>query len=363
MFRSPSRWARLRLAFAALIAALVLAACGAGSSASRDSGDSLTVQLSWFSNAQNGGWTTAQTQGYLAQAGLSKVSILPGGPNVSGIPLLAAGRADIAVTTAESYLQAKAQGLPVIAVYNEFDVAPTGVLVKKSTGWTSWADLAGKSWTVAPASLGWQWVQHSQGLQFTTQNFNGTYNAFFAEPDGITQGYPTNTVYEARKQNIELNYFSYASAGFNPYGQVLVVTEDYAKNHADTLRKALSALSKGWTAYLTDVSAAAKANEQMVKDNNQLAADTNWFTWAGQRPFVIGSRGGQQMGAMAADRWATTVDQMKQIGALPASWNPGGALFDNTFLPADTMPDSAGLPDAPAGSFQGPAPAVSVPQG
>ncbi|HVV08304.1 ABC transporter substrate-binding protein [Amycolatopsis sp.] len=362
MFCSSSRWARLRLALAALVAALVLAACGAGSSASQGSGDSLTVQLSWFSNAQNGGWTTAQTEGYLTQAGLTKVSILPGGPNVSGIPLLAAGRADIAVTTAEAYLQAKAQGLPVVAVYNEFDVAPTGVLVKKSTGWSKWQDLAGKSWTVAPASLGWQWVQRTQGLRFTTQNFNGTYNAFFAEPDGVTQGYPTNTVYEARKLNIELNYFSYASAGFNPYGQILVVTEDYAKNHAGTLRKALAALSKGWTAYLTDIPAATRANDRMVKDNSQLAADTNWFTWAGQRPFVIGGRGGQQLGAMAAGRWDTTVEQMKQMGALPADWNPAGPLFDNSFLDTETMPGLTGLPGAPAGSFQGPAPTISVPQ-
>ena len=369
MSLSPTRWARLPIALVALATALVLAACGGGSgtaaSGSSSSGsagdDSLTVQLSWFSNAQNGGWTAAQTQGYLADAGFSDIKILPGGPNVSGIQLLASGRADIAVTTAESYLQAKAQGLPITAIYNEFDTPPTGVLVKQSTGWTKWSDLAGKSWTVAPISLGWQWVQRSQNIQFPTQNFNGTYAAFFASPDGVVQGYPTNTVYEARKQNIDLNYFSYASAGFNPYGQILAVTEDYAKNHGDTLKRALGALSKGWTAYLTDVDAATKANDQMLTENNQLAADTNWFTWAGQRPFVIGSRGGQQMGAMGDERWNTTVDQMKQMGALPADWNPGGPLYDNSFLSDEVMPQLDALPDAPAGSFQGAAPAITAP--
>lgn len=361
MSSSLARWARLPLALVALAATLLLAACGAGSSATSASDDSLTVQLNWFSNAQNGGWTTAQTEGYLAQAGFKNVSLLPGGPSVSGIPLLAAGRADIAVTTAESYLRAKAQGLPITAVYKEFDVAPTGVLVKKSTNWTTWQDLAGKSWMVAPASLGWQWVQHSQGIRFTTQNLDGTYAAFYASPDAIAQGYPTNTVYQARKENIELNYLSYASAGFNPYGQILVVTTDYAKNHANALKRALGALSKGWTSYLTDVAAASRANDQMLKDNNQLAADTNWFTWAGQRPFVIGSGGGQQMGAMSADRWNTTVDQMKQMGALPAGWSPDGSLFDNSYLPANTMPKPDGLPDAPARSFQGAAPAITVP--
>lgn len=204
-------------------------------------------------------------------------------------------------------------------------------------------------------------MQRSQKIQFTTQNFNGTYAAFFASPDGVVQGYPTNTVYEARKQNIDLNYFSYASAGFNPYGQILVTTDDYAAKNGATLTRALGALSKGWHAYLTNVDAATKANDQMLTQNDQLAADTNWFTWAGQRPFVIGSRGGQQMGAMADDRWVTTIDQMKQMGALPADWTPNGPLYDNKFLPADTMPRLAGLPDAPAGSFTGAAPAITVP--
>jgi NitT/TauT family transport system substrate-binding protein len=162
----------------------------------------------------------------------------------------------------------------------------------------------------------------------------------------VVQGYPTNTFYEARKQNIDLNYFSYASAGFNPYGQILVTTDDYAAKNGATLTRALGALSKGWHAYLTNVDAATKANDQMLTQNDQLAADTNWFTWAGQRPFVIGSRGGQQMGAMADDRWVTTIDQMKQMGALPADWTPNGPLYDNKFLPADTMPRLAGLPAA-----------------
>jgi NitT/TauT family transport system substrate-binding protein len=365
MSLSPARRARLPLALVALATAFVLAACGSGGSAAAPStgssgDDSLTVQLSWFTNAQNGGWTTAQTQGHLAEAGFSDVSILPGGPNVSGIQLLASGRADIAVTTAEAYLQAKAQGLPITAVYNEFDTPPTGVLVKKSTGWTTWQDLAGKAWTVAPASLGWQWVQRDMGLQFTTQNFNGTYAAFFASPDSVTQGYPTNTVYEARKLNIDLNYFSYASAGFNPYGQILVTTEDYAKNHGDTLRRALGALSEGWTSYLTDVAAATKANDRMRAENEQLAADTNWFTWAGQRPFVIGDRGGKQMGAMGDDRWNTTVEQMKQMGALPADFTPSGPLYDNSFLSDEVTPTLDGLPEAPAGSFQGAPPTATT---
>jgi ABC-type nitrate/sulfonate/bicarbonate transport systems, periplasmic components len=365
MSMSLTRLARLPFVLMALAAALLLSACGGGSQASSSpgstGGDSITVQLSWFSNAQNGGWNAAVTEGYLEEAGFTDVTILPGGPNVSGIQLLASERADIAVTTTEAYLQAKAQGIPVIAVYNEFDTPPTGVLVKKETGWTTWADLAGKSWTVAPASLGWQWVQRSQGIQFTTQNFNGTYAAFFASPDGVIQGYPTNTVYEARKQGIELNYFSYASAGFNPYGQIIVVREQWAKDNADKLKRVLSALSEGWIAYLTDVEAATRANDAMLAQNDQLAPDTNWFTWAGQRPFVIGSRGGQQMGAMADERWNTVVDQMKQMGALPADWNPTGPLYDNSYLSDHVMPKLEDLPEAPPGSFQGAPPDITVP--
>lgn len=362
MSRSSARWARAPLAVLATATALLLSACGgaASPSSSEETGDDLTVQLSWFTNAQNGGWSTAVTEGFLAEEGFGDVTLLPGGPNVSGLQLLASGRADIAVTTAENYLQARQEGLPITAVYNEFDTPPTGVLVKQETGWTDWQDLAGRAWTVAPSSLGWQWVQRSQGIDFPTQNFNGSYAAFFAAPDSVTQGYPTNTVYQARQEGFELNYFSYASAGFDPFGQVLVVNNDYLAENGDALTRALAALSRGWTAYLTDVEAAGRANEQMLTENDQLAPDVNWFTWDGQRQFVIGDRGGEQMGVMDQERWDTTISQMIEMGALNADFAPDGPLFDNSFLPDEVLPQLDALPAAPAGSYEGAAPAADL---
>lgn len=347
---------RRLMGLTAVVASLmVVTACSGGDSGGDE--DSLTVQLSWFTNAQNGGWTAAVTEGYLAEAGFDKVELLAGGPNVSGIPLLASGRADIAVTTTESYLQARAQGVPVTAVYNEFDIAPTGILFKKENGWKDWEDLAGKSWTVAPISLGWQWVQQDLGIDFTTQNFNGSNAAFLAVPDGVTQGYPTNTVYEARQQGFDLDYLGYSTAGFNPYGQILVVSDTYAAEHGDELTRALGALSKGWQAYIGDTEAATTANAQMIKENDQLAEDVNWFTWDGQRKFVIGDAAGTTMGEMGDERWQTVIDQMISMGALPADFEADN-LFDNQFVsPQYKWPSLEELPAAPAGVYEGPAPA------
>ncbi|MGC4934089.1 ABC transporter substrate-binding protein [Gordonia sp. DT30] len=354
------RWVhtfRFRVVVLAIATASALALAGCGSSADKTDNNSLSVQLSWFKNAQSGGWTTAITEGYLADEGFHNVDIRAGGPNVSTLTLLASGKADIAVATMDSYLQARDKGIPLTAVYNEFSTAPTGIFVKKSTGWTQWKDLANKTWTVAPIDLGWQWVKKSQGIDFKTQNFNGSNAAFMASPDAITQGYPTNTVYEARQHGFELNYLGYASAGFNPYGQILVVTKEFANKHKDELDRALRALSKGWTAYLTNVTAAKKANEQIIKDDDQLAADVNWFTWDAQRKYVIGTQGGKTMGAMTDSRWNQIVSQMKQMGALSQGFNATD-LFDNEFVPDVKMPTIDQLPPAPAGVYQGPPPVL-----
>jgi NitT/TauT family transport system substrate-binding protein len=228
-----SQSARRRTTAAAVALAVailaIVTACGVGSSgtaqdtAGAGPENDVRVQLAWFSNAQNGGWTAAATEGYYQEAGLRAVTLQPGGPNVSPVQIVAAGRADVGITSAEDYIQARTQGIPITAVASDFSTSPIGIMFKADTGWQTWRDLAGQTWTVAPRNTGWQWVKKSTGIDFQTANYNGSIAAFLADPNGITQSFPTNELYTARKQGANVGFLSYSSSGYNPYGGVVFV--------------------------------------------------------------------------------------------------------------------------------------------
>jgi NitT/TauT family transport system substrate-binding protein len=325
-------------------------ACSVGSS---DTTQDVRVQLAWFTNAQNGGWTAAATEGYYQEAGLGAVTLQPGGPNVSPVQIVASGSADVGITSAESYIQARTQGIPITAVGSDFSTEPIGIMFKADTGWQTWADLAGKTWTVAPMNIGWQWVKKSTGIDFQTANYNGSIAAFLADPNGITQSYPTNELYTARKQGANVGFMSYSSSGYNPYGGVVFVRDDYLADHGDTLRAFLAAGFKGWVRYMSDVGVAARTNAAIVADNEQVTEDATWYAWDKQREYVIGDQAGRPIGHMDADRWGTFVDQLNQLGMIDQVINPAG-LYTNDYLSADVVaPDPATLPAPPPGSYVG----------
>lgn len=348
--------AAVALALAALTAAT---ACSSGAPAAPPAPgvaavrQDVRLQLAWFPNAQNGGWTAAATEGYYQEAGLGAVQLQPGGPNVSPVQIVAAGRAEVGITSAETYIQARAQGIPITAVGSDFAKDPTGIMFQADTGWKTWRDLAGQTWTVSPTSIGWQWVRKTTGIDFKTVTYTGSIATFLANPVGITQSFPTNEVYTARKQGAHVNFMPYTSSGYDPYVGVAFVRDDYLAQHAETVRAVLAAGLKGWTQYMSNLDVATRTNKTLAADNPQISADATWFAWDKQREYVIGDQAGKPIGQMTDARWSTFVDQLHQLGVINRTFQPA-ELYTNDYLPTALMtPTLAALPAPPAGSYVG----------
>ncbi|MCU1454423.1 MAG: hypothetical protein JWN46_2569 [Acidimicrobiales bacterium] len=100
----------------AIVASLTVA-CSSGSSPRVSPAappDKVTVVLDWTPNTNHSGLYIAQAQGWYRQAGLDVRIIQPG--DVSSLQLLAAGKADVAVSVQEEVVPARAQGLPVVSI-------------------------------------------------------------------------------------------------------------------------------------------------------------------------------------------------------------------------------------------------------
>ncbi len=138
-----------------LIVAVMLAACGGGATsaeqstnaattmpeAGADASRAVTVMLDWTPNTNHAGLYLAQRNGWYADAGLDVTIIQPG--EQGGLPALASGDADFAVSVQEALTAARAQGAPVVSVAAIIASNTSSLVALAATGIETPADLAG----------------------------------------------------------------------------------------------------------------------------------------------------------------------------------------------------------------------------
>lgn len=140
---------------------LLLAACGTGASstagpepsaptapATAESSDvgadglrETVVMLDWTPNTNHAGLYVAAENGWYADAGLDVRIIQPG--EQGGLPALASGDADIAVSVQEALLPARAQGAPVVSIAAVIASNTSSLVALSDEGIARPADLAG----------------------------------------------------------------------------------------------------------------------------------------------------------------------------------------------------------------------------
>jgi ABC-type nitrate/sulfonate/bicarbonate transport system substrate-binding protein len=137
----------LRLGLVALaVATLGLAACGdeGGSTDGTTADDGLrtfTVVLDWTPNTNHAGMYVALAEGWYEDAGLEVRFVEPG--EAGSLQVLAAGRAQVAVSVQEELLPARAAGLPVRSVAAIIESNTSSLVSLASEGIEEPADLVG----------------------------------------------------------------------------------------------------------------------------------------------------------------------------------------------------------------------------
>lgn len=145
------RRTRTALGVAALAALCVgsLAACSSGSSsdgASPAKGklQTFTVVLDWTPNTNHAGMYLAKEKGWYGDAGLDVKFVEPG--DSGSLTLLAAGKADVAVSVQEEVIPARAQGLPVQSIAAILQHNTSSLISLTKDGIERPKDLEGKTY-------------------------------------------------------------------------------------------------------------------------------------------------------------------------------------------------------------------------
>ncbi|EIC83294.1 ABC transporter substrate-binding protein [Serratia sp. M24T3] len=280
--------------------------------------EKITLLTSWYAQAEQGGYYQALATGIYKRYGLD-VTLQSGGPQVNGMQLLLAKRADVIIGYDLQLLDAVQRGFPAKAIAAPFQYDPQGLLTHASV--TSLNGLQGKTILVSSSgqSTWWPWLKeqyHLSDSQARTYTFN--IQPFVADDNVAQQAYVSSEVFQAKKAGVKSNFFLFSEHGYPPYGGILITRDDLIASRKEAMAKFVKASMEGWVSYLDNP---APGNALIKKDNPKMEDDLlAWAVAQIKQHHLIdgGDATAQGWGTMTDARWQKTRDFMVNAKLLKA---------------------------------------------
>ena len=235
----------LMVAAAVCLAAAVLAPRPSGAA------ETMTLMLDWFINPDHAPLFVAQEKGYFAEAGLEVELIAPADPN-DPPKLVAAGKADLAVSYQPQLHLQVAEGLPLVRIATLVATPLNTLLVLADGPVQSIADLKGRTvgYSVGgfeDALLGAMLERHGLSVDDVTLvnvNFSLSPSLISGQVDAVIGAYRN---FELNQMDIEGRpgrAFYIEEEGVPPYDELIVVAQSGLQGEP-AMRRFVDALERG----------------------------------------------------------------------------------------------------------------------
>lgn len=223
----------------------------------------VSIQLSWFKNAEFAGDYFAEQQGYFADEGFSGSDLVVGGPDVDTLALILSDRALITYTGSEIVAGAILNNdAPIKIIGCNYQTNPFCILsLADREPIRSAEDMRGKTVGVQAANDAvWRALLEITGIEEGTgpDQVNRVPAGFDPSPletgemDGFFS-FSTNEPWVQYARGEEPVVLLLADLGFNLYQQLYVVTDDALENRRDEIVAAMTAITKGWQHAISDI--------------------------------------------------------------------------------------------------------------
>ena len=305
-----------------LMSVAALSLLGASSLASAQ--EKVTFQTNWFAQAEHGGYYQSVADGTYKACGLD-VTIAMGGPQVTGRPLMLAGKIDFYM--GGNMLQAFSavqENIPVVIVAASFQKEPQVLMSHPGEGLDTWEDLK-KAEQYILGDEGFQsyfqWMITEFGFD-PAKRIPYTFNPapFIANKKSVQQGYVTSEPYAVEKEGgFVPNQFLLADYGFDTYATTIETMRDTIEKRPEVVKCFVDGSAKGWYNYLYGDNKAA--NEMIKKDNPEITDEQIAFSIEQMKKFGIVDSGDTEklgIGAMTDERMKSFYDKMVAAKVLPA---------------------------------------------
>jgi NitT/TauT family transport system substrate-binding protein len=318
--RARKRVVSMTIMFRTSVAAFAVLAASAPAAFAAEK---VTFMTNWLAQAEHGGYYQAVADGTYAACGLD-VTIAQGGPQVSGRPLLLAGKIDFYM--GGNLLQAfdaVQQDIPLRIVAASFQKEPQVVMSHPGQGLDKWEDLKNAEQYILGdegAQSFFQWMITDYGFD-PAKRAPYTYNTapFIANPKSIQQGYVTSEPFAVEKEGgFKPNTFLLADYGFTTYATTIEAMQDTIDKRPQIVQCFVDGSAKGWYNYLYGDNAAA--NAMIKKDNPDITDEQIAFSIKQMKEFGIVDSGDAEklgIGAMTDEHIAKFYETMVKAKVVP----------------------------------------------
>ncbi|MBZ9807780.1 ABC transporter substrate-binding protein [Mesorhizobium sp. ESP-6-2] len=310
-------YGKLKMSVAAVA---VLAASTLGAAAN----EKVTFGTNWLAEPEHGGYYQAVADGTYAACGLD-VTIMQGGPQVSGRPMLLAGKIDFYMGgNLLSAFDAVQQGIPMRVVAADFQKDPQVIMSHPGEGLDKWEDLKNAEQYILGdegAQTFFQWMIIELGFD-AAKRVPYTYNTapFLANKKSIQQGYFTSEPFAVKKEGgFVPNQFLLADYGWDTYSTTVEVMQDTIDKKPEVVQCFVDGSAKGWYKYLYGDNKAA--NDMIKKDNPDMTDEQIAFSIEQMKKFGLADSGDTEklgIGAMNEARIKSFYDKMVKAKVTPA---------------------------------------------
>jgi NitT/TauT family transport system substrate-binding protein len=289
----------------------------------------LRLPMGYIPDPQYAPFYVAVERGYFAEEGIELT--FDYSFETDGMALVGAGELPLAIVSGEQVLLARAQGLPVVYVYEWFQRYPIAVISKAAAGITEPADLVGRT-VGLPGFFGASYVGYVGLLSaneiaqesVTAEDIGFTQvEALLADRVEAVVGYVNNEPIQLAALGEEVNVLNVADY-IDMVANGIITNETTIAENPELIGRFLRALTRGLEDTLADPTAAYEISKKYVEglDDSRIGVlQASLPLWEAET-----------LGMTDAEAWRQTETILIEMGLLDAPLSDLEESFSNQFV-------------------------------
>lgn len=310
---------------------------GAATTAGTSAGTSVTIGLTYIPNIQFAPFYVAETNGLYKDTG-AQVTLRHHGAQEGLFTALAAGQEHVVVAGADEMLQARAEGMDLVAIAQYYRQYPVVAIVTDASPVKTAADLKGRTIGV-PGRYGETWfgllvLLKSAGLteadvKITEIGYTQQAALTSHKVDAV-MGFSNNDVVNFTSAGVPVRALPLAAGTVPLVGISLVSTQKFLDANGALAKKIVDAMTAGFAATLKDQAAAVTTSGNYVTTlKSDAAAQAAAAKTLAATAKLWTDASGAINPALDAAQFAAMATFMKDQGLLKAAVDPAKAMSNS----------------------------------